>query len=127
MNEKQVHKNICEYIRLQYPGVIFNTDLSGIRLPIGQATQLKKLRSSRAFPDLMIFEPREPYHGLFIELKADNVRLWKKNGDFATDHLREQGEMIGELKKRGYHAQFCVGFDSAKAVIDWYLKCPSKK
>lgn len=122
MNEKTIHKQICEYIRLQYPNVIFNSDLSGIRLTIGQARQVKALRSSRAFPDLVIYEPRGGFNGLFIELKADNIKLFKKRtGEFANDHFREQGEMLGKLKERGYYARFAIGFDEAKEIIDWYL------
>lgn len=29
MKEKTLHRGVCDYIRLQYPGTMFNTDLSG--------------------------------------------------------------------------------------------------
>lgn len=122
MNEDKVHEHICEYLRLQYPGIIFNTDLSGIKLPIGLAKKVAKLRSSRAFPDLMILKPRGWYNGLFIELKADGVKLFKKSdGKPVNDHIAEQFDMIFALRKVGYSAHFAVGFDEAKAIIDDYL------
>ena len=127
MNEKTIHKQVCEYIRLQYPGVIFNSDLSGIKLTMGQAVQVKQLRSSRAFPDLVIYEPREPFHALFLELKADGVKLFRRDGFWKSDHLREQADMISDLKKRGYHADFAIGFDDARQKIDWYLKPHDKQ
>ena len=58
MKEDKLHKSICDYIKLQYPKVIFNTDLSGIKLSIGMAKKVKGLRSSNSFPDITIYEPR---------------------------------------------------------------------
>ena len=59
--------------------------------------------------------------GLFIELKKDGTRLKKKNGDWANDHIAEQALVLEELQKRGYTAEFAVGFDQAKELIDKYL------
>lgn len=120
--EAQEHKQLCDYIRLQHPSILFNTDMSGIKLTIGQATQAKKLRSERGFPDLMIFEPRNGWNGLFIELKRTGEKIFKKNGELKTDHLREQSEVLEKLFKRGYLAMFCIGFEEAKNAIDQYLK-----
>lgn len=61
------------------------------------------------------------YAGLMIELKREGTRLVKKNGDPASDHIREQGEVIEQLRERGYAAGFAVGFDEAKNIIDEYL------
>lgn len=127
MNERTIHKQVCRYIKLQYPKAIFNSDLSGMNTHKIQAAQNKALRSSRAFPDIVIYEPKNGFHGLFIELKADGVRLWKKKGDWASEHLREQADMIHELRKRGYYASFAIGFDEAKRVIDFYLTPSSKQ
>jgi hypothetical protein len=62
-----------------------------------------------------------PYKGLFIEVKAEGVKLYKQNGDFATPHLKEQSEMIIRLRLKGYWAVFAVGFDQAKLEIDNYF------
>ena len=122
MSEKSLHKAVCHYIRLQYPKVIFNSDLSGLKLTIGQAVKVKELRSSRAFPDIMIFEPRGKYHGLFIELKAENEKLFKKDcKTFITPHVQEQAEMIDLLMIRNYAATFAIGFNQAKMILDAYL------
>ena len=91
--EAQLHNMVCDYIRTKYPNVIFNSDLSGIKLTIGQATKLKSLRSSRAFPDIAIYEPRGGYHGLFIEMKAEGTKLLKRDGSMATEHIKEQDLM----------------------------------
>lgn len=60
-------------------------------------------------------------YGLFLELKKEDTRLKKKNGDWATKHIAEQAEVLGELRQRGYCAEFAVGFEEAKKIIDEYL------
>lgn len=61
------------------------------------------------------------YSGLFLELKKEGARLKKKNGDWATEHIAEQAEVLANLRQRGYCAEFAVGFDEAKRIIDRYL------
>ena len=123
MSERTLHRAVCDYIRMAYPEVIFNTDLSGAgKLTMGQATALKALRSGRGFPDLVIYEPRNGWNALFLELKQEGTRLFKRNGEPATQHIEEQTNMIIELNDRNYRAEFAVGFDEAKTIIDNYLK-----
>lgn len=125
MTEKSLHKAVCDYIRLQYPGVLFNSDLSGAtRLTMGQAVAMKSLRSNRGWPDIFIAEPgkRFKYHGLFIELKKEGEKLFKKNNEPITEHIAEQIIMIGLLRERGFKAEFAIGFDQAKTIIDQYMK-----
>ena len=101
---------------------MFNTDLSGVRLTTGQAIRAKALRSSRAWPDLFIPEPRKGHYGLFIELKREGERLYTKDGRPASDHIKAQDGMIQELRSRGYMAVFACGFDQARGIIDNYFK-----
>lgn len=61
------------------------------------------------------------YAGLMIELKRENTRLKKKNGEWASDHIAEQAKMLARLTEKGYRAEFAVGFDEAKRIIDEYL------
>jgi hypothetical protein len=112
---------------------------------MGQAIKQKRQNGGRrAWPDMFIAEPRpasrintniknwgdineifDNFHfaefGLFIELKKEGTRLRKKNGDYASEHIAEQAEVLAELDKRGYCACFAVGFDEAKRIIDEYL------
>ena len=122
-DEVSEQKSICQYLSLQYPDVIFASDLSGIRLPQGLANKVKSLKCNRGIPDLFIYEPRKGYFGLAIELKATGVTVYKQDGNLKTDtHLQEQEEMLYRLSKKGYLALFCLGFDNAKLIIDSYLK-----
>lgn len=122
MSEESIQIAICNYIKYQYPKVLFNTDLSGIKLTIGQATKVKKMRSGRAWPDIFIAEPSISQYGLFIELKNDGQKLFKKDGITPiNDHVKEQMEMLKLLRNKGYEAEFAIGFDDAKRIIDHYL------
>lgn len=121
MREDEIHRQVCRYLRLQYPNVIFNTDLSGLKMTQGQAVAVRDLRSSRGFPDIAIYCPKNGFNGLFIELKA--VSPFKKNGDLkASEHLKEQVEMIERLNELGYFAKFATGFEESKIIIDNYLR-----
>ena len=118
--EEKLHIAICDYLKLQYPDILFISEPSGVRVSIGLAFKLKKMRSAHTHLDLYILEPRQGYHGLIIELKA--VNIYKENGDLRGDkHLQDQKETIEKLRKRGYKSTFAVGFDQAKEVIDNYL------
>lgn len=122
-SEKQIIKNICQYIKMQFKDCIFTVDTSGLKLTIGLATQMKQLRSDKGLPDLFIFEPRSKYHGLFIEIKIDNYNIFKKDGKtFVNDHIKEQYEILSKLRGKGYMALFGIGFDECKDIIDKYMK-----
>jgi hypothetical protein len=87
-----------------------------------QAKALKRMRSSAGLPDIMIFEPRKSYYGLFLEVKRENFAVYKKDGGLVSNtHIQEQEDILHRLKQRGYMAEFVRGFDDAKALIDYYL------
>jgi len=118
--EEKLHRQICTFLRLQYPNLIFNTDLSGIKLTMGQAKKVKLLRSSRGFPDLVIYEPTALYHGLFIEIKCESP--YKKKGEIKKNkHLIEQSLMIERLKEKGYYACFVWNFKMFESILTRYL------
>ncbi len=78
-----------------------------------------------------------PLSGLYLELKKDGTKLirdkdarkilkgetkLRKQGDWWDLHTEEQALMLEQLRQRGYCAEFAVGFDEAKKIIDEYLK-----
>lgn len=129
MKESDLQVMVADYLRLQYPNVLFHSDFgSGIKLTMGQAAKQKRQNGGRrAWPDMFIADAGKtwtdtlPKHGLFIELKKEGTRLKKKNGEWATPHIAEQAEVLEQLKKRGYSAEFGVGFDNTKKLIDDYF------
>lgn len=121
--EDTIHQQVADYLKLRYPDVIFRTDFAaGIKMTLGQATKHKRLQQGRAYPDLFIAEPRNGYHGLYLELKRDGTSVYLRNGELsANPHFREQADTLNALQDRGYAACFAIGFDNAKQVIDEYL------
>ena len=121
MTEYYEHSQVCQFLKLQYPDIIFTSDLSGVRLPVGLAVKVSRLKSDRGIPDLLIFEPRNGYHGLFIEMKRTGEKLLKKDGSFKSDHLKEQCDLHIRLRSKGYYCEFAAGFDEAKKIIENYM------
>jgi len=120
--EESLQKAVCNYLKLQYPSVLFTSDASGIRLTIGQAVSMKNMKSGSGWPDLFIAEPKLNWHGLFIELKKSGEKLFKRDGTPVTEHVKDQMAMISKLNNKGYLATFAIGFDQAKEIIDQYLR-----
>lgn len=130
--EASLHLAICVYMKTQYPKIIFISELSGQNTNKMQSALNKKLRSSRAFPDIVIYEPRSAYYGLFIEVKKESP--FRKDGELKKqiiknkktgevyDHLQEQFNMLEKLRFKGYQAEFVWNFEQAKELIDKYLK-----
>ena len=146
MTELELQMQVADYLRLQYPDVLFHSDFgSGIKLTMGQAIKQKRLQGGRrSWPDMFIAEPKnvkaeckvitdgdvieeahflEQKYGLFIELKKEGTRIFKKDGTLVSDaHICEQFDMLEQLRQRGYMAEFACGFDEAEKIIDEYLR-----
>lgn len=121
--EAIVQRQVCDYLRYQYRGTIFRSDQAGVNQTSRYARGISTvLQSHRGYPDLFVAEPRGQWHGLFLELKADGVRVWLQNGTLTTDkHIREQADVLAKLRIKGYCAYFARGFDEAKIIIDWFM------
>ena len=136
MKESTLQCHVADYLRLQYPHVLLHSDFgAGIKLTPGQAAKQKRQNGGRrAWPDLFIAETiivekkdgtYKGLSGLFVELKREGTRIYKKDGTLVADqHIREQHALLVELERRGYMVCFAVGFDQAKQIIDEYLGGP---
>lgn len=121
--EYEIQKAICNYLELQYPDVDFLSDtIASIKLTIPQQVRNRNIQKNGfKCMDLLIFEPRGGYHGLFIEIKV--VTPYKKNGDLKkSEHLEGQDQSMKKLAKKGYYTGFAWGFEGVKNVIDKYMK-----
>lgn len=127
--EEILHLKVCDYLRKNYPDVLFRTDFSsGMKMTPGQAAKHKKFQKSRAWPDLFIAESNNFASGLFLEIKAEDVIVFKKNGKIRKNkHLIEQDKMLKELRKKGYRARFAIGYNQAIFEIQQYLGEPKHK
>lgn len=61
MTESELQVMVADYIRLQYPNVLFHSDFgSGVKLTKGQAIKQKRQNGGRrAWPDMFIAEARD--------------------------------------------------------------------
>jgi hypothetical protein len=121
--EAQLREQIAWWLRAQYPGVIYRWDLAAdLKLTMSQAVRHKRLHPERGYPDLLLLEPRAGFAGAFFELKAENAKVYKPNGELYSDkHLEEQAAMMNKLRAKGYYADFAQGFDEAVEKISAYL------
>ena len=124
-DEYELQKSVARYISLQYPEVDFMSDtIASVKLTERQAGR-NKLVQKLGFkcPDLLIFEPRNNFCGLFIELKIDTP--FKKDGTIKAsqkDHLLKQHECLLKLTSKCYFCCFSLSLDMTKKIIDDYLK-----
>lgn len=127
--EETLHLKVCDYLRKNYPDVLFRTDFSsGMKMTPGQAAKHKKFQKSRAWPDLFIAESNNFASGLFLEIKAEDVVVFNRNGKIRKNkHLIEQDKMLKELRKKGYRARFAIGYNQAIFEIQQYLGEPKHK
>lgn len=119
-------RQIAYYLKVQYPKILYHFDIAGANLSKAQAGKMKAIQRGRGWPDLFIPEARESikngtYHGLFIELKPEGTKLYKRNGEPVNDHIKEQLDHLLQLRLKGYASAFGVGFMNTKQIIDNYL------
>jgi len=121
-NEYKLQVQVCEYIRKQYPEILFMSDtITSIKLTPIQGYRNKQIQKDGfKTPDLIVFKPNKRFNGLFIELKIKSP--YKKNGEILSDeHLKAQQETLQHLIKLGYYASFAWNFEQCKEIIDLYL------
>jgi isocitrate lyase len=127
--EMELYKRLAKYIRTTYPDAVFHYDLSGVHNPSRTTRGIYKSLNGSGWPDLFIAYPvafdtglsLQAYSGLFLELKAEGVRLRKRDGSWASDHIADQAAVIELLRTLGYVADFAVGLEDATAKIDSYM------
>lgn len=120
---------IAEYLRTAYKGVFFLSDVrASLKLTIPQQVRSKAIQADGfACPDMMIFEARGDWHGMFLELKAESP--FRKANPYelkAGQHLQRQDETLRQLQEKGYFAEFYWTFEDARKRIDWYLRGSTK-
>jgi hypothetical protein len=98
------------YIKAKYPSVIVTATGAGMGFSAKWQHLLSRLGYHRGTPDLMIFEPRSTFHGLFVEMKT--VR-----GSLST----HQKDTLDRLAEKGYKTCVCFGAGQAIGAIDKYM------
>ena len=123
-SEAKMHTAVCDYLRLQHPGVRFISSLTG------EYQSSEKIRQRNAAiqwgpgqPDILIIKEVKPFCGLALELKKEGSSPWKKNGELkAGEHLQNQQGWLNYMADQGWACNFAVGLDDAIDQIDFYLR-----
>jgi hypothetical protein len=110
-SEANQQEIVIKYLRLAYPDVLYCASAGGMRTSYLQAIKMKRTGYVKGFPDLFIYEPRNEYNGLAIEMK-------KEKGGVASP---EQKRWQEQLRNRGYASYICKGNEEAIKVIDEYF------
>ena len=121
--EYNMQADICLHIRENYPDVIFLSDGSGIKLPIGLAVKVARLKSENKVPDLVILKSNNTYNGIVLELKKSENEIYTKNGTIRQKkHFLEQLKSLQMLQADGFFASFVFSRLHATVLIDNYMK-----
>lgn len=107
-SEYESQKRLTEYIDTNHPDVLWSASAGGARTSISEAKRIKATGYKRGFPDVFIYEPRGPYHGLSIEMKKDK-------GGVVSKHQKQWKE---DLIRRSYKATIARGFDAAVEILE---------
>ena len=111
MSEARLQSEVVKYIGYKYPKARFCASLGGQYQPFqSQRNRARKTGYVKGFPDLFIYEARNGYHGLALEIKTIKGRATK-----------EQKEWIEALNERGYKAEVVKGLPDILDLIDNYL------
>ena len=124
-SEYAFQKQLCGYINTQYKDVLYLSDtIASVKLSFPQQ-QRNKAVQKKGFkcPDLIILEPTAKYKGLFLELKIESPYYVNDPTRLkANEHIEQQAKSMELLRKKGYFCTFVWDFDTAKQIIDKYLK-----
>lgn len=93
-----------------HPALLFAIPNGGARDRI-TGKRLKDEGVRAGMPDICLPWPSGGCHGLFIELK-------RQRGGTVS---KAQAEALSALRKAGYRAEVCKGWQAARAVIENYL------
>ena len=110
MSEDRLQSEVIKYIRYQYPKIRFCASSGGVYTGISQARKMVRNGYVKGFPDLFIYEARNGYHGLALEIKTIKGRATK-----------EQKDWIEALNERGYKAVIVKGLPDILNLIDSYM------
>lgn len=121
--EEILQRDVIDFLKTQYPEAEFQTmAAANIKMTFSQAIKYKSLGITSKYPDIFICEPRGIYHGLFIELKTIETKLYKvRTPEFANTHIEGQAFRLQNLNLRNYFADFTRGQEETEILINEYM------
>jgi hypothetical protein len=119
--EQKTQMAAYEWLTMQHPRLakyFVKIDNEGIRSIGGHINAIKCGLQPKA-SDVFFAWPVEPYHGLWIEIKADG---WKgASGKKQKEHIEGQLAFQANMRAAGYATAFCIGVDKIIATLQLYI------
>ena len=113
-SEHQEQVELVARVRHFHPGTLIFAIPNGGKRVKQEAVRLRAEGVLAGVPDLLVPEPRGPYHGLFVEMK--------RVGGKAT---ADQSRLMQALRSRGYCIMLADrGVDHVFALVEDYLGLP---
>ena len=122
-DEDRLQRQVVDYVVHQYKAEVIPLNTESKKTPFEQF-KWKWMGGKKGTVDLFIPVMREPYGGLFLELKTENRKVFKKDGSLyanGKETHQAQVDFIEQKRNAGYMAAFVFGFDHAKTIIDLYF------
>jgi len=120
--EQKLQAGIVQWFRYQYPEYLIIPLNVESKKSLFEQYLWKRMGGVKGLPDLFLPLHSNTYNGLFIELKHEDYKLLKKNGELMkNEHLEEQDKMHKFLLRHNYLALFSQGFDKTKELIEKYI------
>ena len=117
--ETHEHIKLCTWLKLQHKNLFWwHTPNEGKKSAF-ERYLYSRMGARNGVSDFIIIEPRGEYKGLCIELKANGVKVFKRNG---TSYFPEQHQFLLDMEAQGFKASFQCGFENAKNEIQKYLE-----
>lgn len=118
-SETKEHIALCNWLNIQYPNILWwHTPNEGKKSPF-ERYLVSRMGVRKGVSDFIIMEKRGNSIGLVIELKAEDVNVYKKRS--GECQYPEQEKFLKEMEIRGFITKFCCGFFEAKDLITKYL------
>lgn len=108
--EHDIQVRIVDHLEAMAVPPLYSATVGGVRVAMHTALRMKQAGYKKGIPDLLIFEPRNGYCGLALEVKTPTGR--------ASEH---QKEWQRQLQERGWKAVISKGLDACIKEIDDYF------
>jgi len=110
-NEYRIQADFIRYLELMYPDLLYTISPAGFIMSAGMAMKMIRMGYRKGTPDVMIFEPRGPWHGMMIEFKDPKGVV-----------SEAQKEFLVQAGSRGYRTAVCYSTAAAITLVESYLK-----
>jgi len=128
--EDKIKIGIADYLNYKYPHVPFNMSWDHVRLPIGTAKKLKRMRWANpdfVWPDLFIAWPNRCFNGLWGEIKKDKSEIFLKSGELSqSKQIQRELKSLQLLHRLEFQTFWMYSVDQAIRIIDEYINYDKK-